>query len=197
MTMSVSNLFFSLLCQLPGPVQRLILPNMRIPHVENNPSKVQLSRISHVYFEHADLEKFSEFAYDFGFVEAERRGDVIYFRGYGRDPYCYVAKKSADGKPKFGGGAFVAASEEEFNKAAKIPGASPPKPLEGPGGGQVITFARPNGTFMHVIYGQEDRQVDTKHIPTETHEHQGPFNTPFEKPRLGKATRVLKQRPRD
>ncbi|KAL3433959.1 Glyoxalase/Bleomycin resistance protein/Dihydroxybiphenyl dioxygenase [Aspergillus tetrazonus] len=42
----------------------------------------------------------------------------------------------------------------------------------------MITFARPNRTFLHV--GQP---------PTATHETQGPFNYPFDKPRKGQFQR--------
>lgn len=63
------------------------MPNMRIPEISNNPSKVQLTRIAHVYFEHPDLEVFAEFAKDWGFIEAKRNAERIWFRGYGIDPY--------------------------------------------------------------------------------------------------------------
>ncbi|OJJ36344.1 hypothetical protein ASPWEDRAFT_37910, partial [Aspergillus wentii DTO 134E9] len=59
---------------------------------------------------------------------------------------------------------------------------------EAPGGGKMITFNRPDDTFFHVIYGQEERTVESQE-PTGTHEQQGPFNTAFEKPRKGKFQR--------
>lgn len=156
---------------------------MPIPDVKNGASKVQLSRISHVYYQHPDLEKFRKFAHDFGLVEAGQEGDTIYFKGYGIDQYVYVATV---GPSAFNGPAFVAASEEEFNKAMKIPGASVHSLESAPGGGRRITFERPNGTSFHVVYGQEEREVDTENAPSAIHESQGPFNLPFEKPRLGK-----------
>jgi hypothetical protein len=163
--------------------------SLRVPHVSNNPSKVQLARIAHVYFEHPNLPRFERFAKDFGFVEAKRDGDTVYYRGYGRDPFVYTASKSTGGKAAFGGAAFVAVSQDEFDKASRLPGASPKKSLTAtgaPGGGQIITFARPNGTFFHVVFGQEERAIDVNRPPpSETHEYQGPFNTPFEKKRLG------------
>lgn len=161
------------------------MPDMLIPPIANDPSKIQLSRISHVYFEHPDLQKFREFAKDFGFVEAKVEEDRIYFRGYGRDPYVYVASKSKDDKPRFRGPAFVAASEEEFEKAAKLGGASAPVSLgDAPGGGKMITFNRPDSTFFHVVYGQEERETGDEE-PTATHEQVDEFNKPFNKPRLG------------
>lgn len=172
---------------LPTKWQNWILPPSSIPVVENTPDKVQLSRIAHVYVEHADLESFTKFAKDLGFVEAARKGQTIYYRGYGRDPYVYVASQSSTRSSRFLGAAFVAKDEENFEKAAAIPGATR-KTLDAPGGGDMVTFTRPNGTFFYVVYGQTERDIE-KSPPTATHKSQGPFNTPFEKPRKGQFQR--------
>jgi hypothetical protein len=171
------------LTYLPKFMRDFLVPPMPIVEVKNDPSKVQLDRISHVYFQHPDIEKFAKFAKDFGFVEATRTKNTIYFRGYGKDQYVYVATK---GRAEFKEVTFVAASQEEFDKAAQLPGASLRALDDAPGGGQLITFSRPNGTYFHVLFGQIETPVDTSHPPSETHESHGPFNTPFEKPRLGK-----------
>ena len=177
---------------LPVKWQNWILPPSSISIVENSPEKVQLSRISHVYFEHADLEAFTKFATDFGFVEAARNEKKIYYRGYGRDPYVYVASQSATRRSRFLGAAFIAKDTENFTKAAEMPGAAR-KTLnnDAPRGGEMITFERPNETFFHVVYGQTERDVvEAKATPpTATHDSQGPFNTPFEKPRKGQFQR--------
>lgn len=174
---------------LPKKWQDWILPPSSIPTVQNNPSKVQLSRVAHVYFEHSDLETFELFAKDFGFIEAEHKGDTIYYRGYGRDPYVYVASRSPTRRSRFMGAAFVAKDEENFNKAKGLPGATHKLLDDMPGGGEMITIARPNGTYLYVVYGQTERELDETDIPTATHESQGPFNTPFEKPRKGQFQR--------
>ena len=161
------------------------MSEMLIPPIKNDPSKVQLLRISHIYFEHPDLAMFEKFARDFGFIEEKRTEDKIYYRGYGKDPYVYVASRSTDGTPRFGGAAFVAASEKEFEKASQLPGASVRNLNDAPGGGKMVTIKRPNDTYFHVIYGQQERVIETTKIPSETHELQGPYNGPFEKPRLG------------
>lgn len=188
-------LFLSLLSRLPKFVRESIMPDMRIPEISNNPSKVQLARIAHVYFEHPDLEAFSEFAKDWGFVEAGRNEDKIWYRGYGVDPYVYVASKSRDGKSRFGGAAFVAKSEEEFEKAVLLPGATPSSLAGAPGGGKMITFTRSDDTQFHVVYGQVEREVEGL-VPSATHEVQGPYNGPFQKLRKGNfqdwATRSLR-----
>lgn len=95
---------------LPKFAREYIMPDMLIPQISNNPSKVQLVRLSHIYFEHPDLKQLGNFAKDFGLVVEKWIGDNIYLSGYGKDPYVYVASKSKDGKAHFGGAAFVAAS---------------------------------------------------------------------------------------
>jgi hypothetical protein len=177
-----------LLGYLPESIRTRIVPDMLLPPVKNNPSKVQLERLSHVYFEHADLKQFEKFAIDFGFVVAERRENTIFFRGYGVSPYCYVATISKDKKSRFLGGAFVAQSHVEFEKAAKIEGAEIKTLDNAPGGGKMITFARSDDTFLHIVYGQEERKIGAREPPSETHESLGPTNTPFEKPREGSTT---------
>jgi catechol 2,3-dioxygenase-like lactoylglutathione lyase family enzyme len=178
----------TVLSALPRRISESIIhfANMRIPTVVNDPSKVQLVRLGHVTFEHPDLEKFREFAKDFGFVEEKVEEDRIYYRGYGIDPFIYVAVQSKTDKPKFLGPAFVAASQEEFDKAAALPGAQVGSLEHAPGGGKIVTFERSDQTLFHVIYGQKEREVQTAAEPSATHEQLGPMNKPFEKPRKGK-----------
>lgn len=180
------SLALNVLSKLPRSIREGIVPDMRIPEISNSPVKVQLTRLSHVYFEHPDLEEFSNFAKDFGFVFVSKIGNDWYFRGYGKDPYVYVASPSTDGQPHFRGPAFVAASQEEFEKAKAVPGGKLSKLTDAPGGGQTISFDRADETRFHIVFGQEERQIDAKVIPTATHQELGPFNTPFEKPRKGK-----------
>lgn len=171
---------------LPQSVQEWLIPPMPIPDVHNDPSKIQLERLGHVYFEHRSLEEFQRFAKDFGFIEERRIGSTIYYRGYGKDPYVYVASQSPTRSSRFLGAAFVARDEENFEKATKLEGAILKDISHAPGGGRLVTIARPNGTFMHVVYGQEERQVDpTCDLPSKTVESQGPLNKPFKKERLG------------
>lgn len=173
---------------LPSFIRQRIIPDMLIPPIVNDPSKVQLCRLSHAYFEHPDLKEFEKFAKDFGFTATHRTSDSVYFRGYGKDQYVYVATKSKDKKARFMGPAFVAASQAEFDKAAKIDGAQVRTLNDAPGGGEMITIARPGDTFMHIIYGQEERVVDKEEACSSTHDSLGPLNTPFEKPRQGTFT---------
>lgn len=182
------SFLIDLVARLPRAAQEWLVPAISIPDVHNNPSKVQLSRIGHVYFEHANLRNFEKFAADFGLVEEKRLGNTTYYRGYGRDPYVYVASQSEKGRSRFLGAAFVARDEENFKKASGIPGAVVKDLSHAPGGGQLVTIPRPDGTFMHIVYGQKEREVDLE-PPTKIIESQGPFNEPFKKGRLGKFQR--------
>lgn len=175
----------SALSYLPRRIRESIMPTRLIPEIKNDPTKVQLTRLGHVIFEHPNLNELAKFAVDFGFVEEKREKDKIYFRGYGRDPYIYVAIKSKDKKPHFRGPAFVAKNEAEFEKATKIPGAVVSDLSDAPGGGKMVMWERPDETVMRVICGQQEREVDPEHCPSATHESLGPINLPFEKPRKG------------
>lgn len=171
---------------LPCSPRERIIPAMSISDVKNDPAKVQLVRLAHVYFEHPDLETFARFAMDFGLVEVARKGNTIYFRGYGKDPYVYVASTGGKGKPQFLGPAFVARDQENFDKAARIPGAIVKDLDDAPGGGKMVTIPRPNDTFMHIIYGQKERDIDPTDAAVASHS-QGQFNTPFDKPRQNRS----------
>ncbi|KAI9367625.1 Glyoxalase/Bleomycin resistance protein/Dihydroxybiphenyl dioxygenase [Aspergillus egyptiacus] len=161
-----------------------VTPN-RIPlPIRNTPGKVQLNRISHVYHAHPDLDKFDAFAKDFGFVEASRDNDTIFYRGYGKDMCVYVATQSPDGQAHFNGIAFVAQSEEDFVKATKLAGALGVSPYKGPGGGQFVTVESPSGTKVHVLWGVQERAVPRK-AETATEVHKGAYNTALEKSRKG------------
>jgi hypothetical protein len=181
----------TVLPKLPRPVREFILPNMRMPPIENDESKVQLERLGHVIVEHADLAKFRQFAKDFGMVEEKVEKDRVYYRGYGIDPFLYVAQQSKIGKSRFMGPAFVARSQKDFDKAAALPGARLGSLADAPGGGQIVTIERSDETYIHVIFGQTERSCGQKEEPSATHEHVGPMNTPFNKLRRGRCLVVL------
>jgi hypothetical protein len=170
---------------LPQNVRERIVPDMLIPPIANNPNKVQLASLGHVYFEHLNLDLFDSFAADFGFAVAKKKKEKIHYRGYGKDPFIYVASQSADDKPHFRGPAFVAQSQEEFDKAKALPGAQLASLDDAPGDGQIVTFARADDTSFHVVFGQKEREIDAAYVPTATHEEFRPWNTAFQKPRRG------------
>ncbi|KAH7189900.1 Glyoxalase/Bleomycin resistance protein/Dihydroxybiphenyl dioxygenase [Fusarium oxysporum] len=132
---------------------------LQFREVQNNPSKIQLERISHIYFEHPDLDDFDKFAVDFGLVEAWRSDDKVLYHGYSKDPYCYVARKAPAG---------IAA----FCDLAPYPG-----------GGRRVTLKTPSGFLFHVLYGQDERPV-CRSVPSAVVDSLDPFNRSISKPRL-------------
>lgn len=129
--------------------------------------KIQLKRISHVYYTHASssIAKQKEFLADFGLFECASpspSADKTYYRGYGIDPWVYCL--SAGDEDKFGGAGFVVESLEDLEYAAKtLPEATPIYDLkDSPGGGKGLTFKDPVDKFpMHLVWGQEERKPDS------------------------------------
>lgn len=157
-----------------------------IPKISNNPSKIQLARISHVYQSHPDLQQWKSFAADFGFeIEAESNTE-IYFRGYGQSPYVCVASQNKDGEKAFGGAAFAARTEEDFEKAMGLENAKIIDLKAAPGGGRMVTIPTPSGSDFHVVFGQKLRVPKPT---TLTEVSKGEYNKSLEKPRKGKFQR--------
>ncbi|ETS84380.1 hypothetical protein PFICI_02405 [Pestalotiopsis fici W106-1] len=134
------------------------MASTRLPEIRNDPSKIQLERISHVLFDHPDLDVFDKFASDFGFIKVEHNDeDIAIYRGYGKDQYCYVAHKSTSGEPQFRGAAFLAQTRADFDKAAVMDGAEVTSLSHFPGGGQRVTVQSPSGFPLHIVYGKFHR----------------------------------------
>jgi hypothetical protein len=158
----------------------LTMSPFRIPPIANSPNKIQLSRISHVYLSHPDLSQFESFAADFGFAEAGRDADTIFYRGFGRDPYIYVASKSQTGEKAFLGGAFVAKTDKDFNKASELAGAVVHDLSKAPGGGRAVEVPTPGGSRIYIVADQR-----AKYTTTATTVNLGRYNTSLEKFRKG------------
>lgn len=163
----------------------------QLPTITNNSSKIQLERIAHVYFDHPDLDSFSQFALDFGLVEAFRNDDHILYRGYGVDPYCYVARRSNSNTPSFGGAAFIAQTQSDFDKAAALSGAAVSGLTPFPGGGKRVTVKTPLGFYIHVVYGQEEKLPAEKPLSAQV-ESLGPMNGSISKHRFGRKSHLWK-----
>ena len=141
-------------------------------------TKIKILRITHVHYRHPDLEKADAFLLDFGLEPVERLNDRIYYRGFGPDPYCYLAEISKSGQREFGGGAWLVESYGDLERASKLPGASVVTAAEGPGGGSAVTLQDPNGQAVKLIHGQEEVVASDRPSKIQT-------NTPLEKNREG------------
>jgi hypothetical protein len=157
--------------------------NMALP-------KIHVLRLAHTHYQHPDLENAERFLLDFGLMEVERHGSAIYYRGFGEQPYIYVAEPSPDGKRHFMGATWVVQSEADLVRATQI-GLTSILPHNGPGGGKMVTVKDPNGFDISFIYGQTLRIPDAEqHIDLRlSHDLDLVTNTAYEKARKGKFQR--------
>ncbi|HUC64538.1 MAG TPA: VOC family protein [Stellaceae bacterium] len=99
-----------------------------------------------------DLDLMEEFLTDFGMVRAARTSKALYMRGTDPVHHLHVTEL---GEPRFVGLAWDAASEEDLDRLAKLPGASAVESIDEPGGGKRIRLKEPNGYQIEVVYGIE------------------------------------------
>lgn len=150
--------------------------------IPENDSRIRLLQTAFVEYYHADLAKAKEFLADFGLEVAEDRGDAVFYKGYGSDPYVYVARQ-AKGDSAFGGAAYDVESRAELERAAKLPSATAIRSLSSPGGGEVVTLTDPVGHQIHLVYGRTRREPEDKNLEKLV------INYEDEKPRKGKFQR--------
>jgi catechol 2,3-dioxygenase-like lactoylglutathione lyase family enzyme len=99
-----------------------------------------------------DLDAEEEFLTAFGMTRAARTPNALYMRGTDPFHHIHVTEK---GDAAFLGFAWYAASEEDLQKVAKLPGASGIEHTDEPGGGVRVRLKEPNGYTIEVIYGQQ------------------------------------------
>ena len=145
--------------------------------------RIRLVKTAYVTYFHVDLEKSRKFLLDFGLVIAKETEEAIYFKGYGTEPYCYVARRSKSGQSEFGGAAYVVEDRRELERAEQLPGATPNQKLDAPGNGEVVTLCDPEGHHVQLVYGQTENAAPGQ--PTASLEKLV-VNYEDEKPRLGK-----------
>lgn len=125
------------------------------------------------------------FCKDFGLEIAAESDREIFCRGYGKSSYICVASQSPDSEKHWHGAAFVAKTDQDFEKATKLPNASSVKDLsECPGGGKMVSIPSPSGPPIHVVFGQKEREAPVEPISA-THVSIGEFNHSLTKARKG------------
>ena len=125
-------------------------------------SKINLVRIAHVFYNHADLDAAHQFLLDFGLQVIDKTDDRVYYSGLGSEPFVYCATKSETNS--FGGAAFVVESMADLELAAKtLPGATDVHDVKAPGGGKRVTFYDPiDGFPFHLVHGQTPKAVNDR-----------------------------------
>ncbi|RFU24798.1 hypothetical protein B7463_g11542, partial [Scytalidium lignicola] len=124
-------------------------------HIDKS-KQVKLVKISHMRYQHEDLQQITTFLRDFGMNVVKKTETERWYRGYGSDPYVYYARK---GPSVFLGGAFEVESYEDLEKAINIPGvrvaSAGIETLEdAPGAGYMVTILDTEGFPLNLIYGQ-------------------------------------------
>ena len=129
---------------------------------------------------HTDLAKIRKFLLDFGMTVVEETDEsvsafslpgqlltlfsfrIIYLRGYGPQPYVYIAKKTEE--RSYQGAAFVVEERVDLERAAKL-GGTEIVPLDGPGGGFETVLSDPDGHPVRFVWGQT--MAELGEYPTE------------------------------
>lgn len=121
-----------------------------------NSGPIRLLKTAFVVYCHEDLARARTFFLDFGLsIAQENAGQEIFFKGYGTEPFVYVAKQAPSGSnSSFCGAAYVVNSRQELQRAENIPGATRITSLKAPGGGEIVTLTDPAGHEVHLVHGQ-------------------------------------------
>ena len=108
--------------------------------------------LAYLLFERPNLDLAARFLMDFGFRLALRQPDLLFMRGVGAAPYCYVVQHGP--QARFVGLGLSVASLDDLNKLAACPDASPVEDVDWPGGGKRVRMIDPAGFRVDAIWGQ-------------------------------------------
>ncbi len=111
---------------------------------------IKVTDIAYGRLRSPDLDQAEEFLTNFGLVRAERTKNALYMRGTDPEHHIHVTEK---GDPGWVGFAYWAASEDDLEKVAQVPGASGVEDIDEPGGGKRVRLKEPNGYQVEVVYG--------------------------------------------
>jgi hypothetical protein len=144
------------------------------PQPARHPSPTaKATALAYLMFERPDLGRAEEFLIDFGLRTVSRDSDMLFLRGTGPAPFCYVIRKA--GKARFVGLGLQVNSLAELEALSRLPGASKVGRLSWPGGGQCVRLTDPSGFQVDAVFGQSAAEA----LP---HRPALPFNS-FDAPR--------------
>ena len=103
---------------------------------------IKVTDVVHGRLRAPDLDRMEAFLTDFGMIRADRTARALYMRGTDPDHHIHVTEK---GEPGFIGMAYNAASEEDLERVAQVPGASGVEEIDEPGGGKRVRLKEPDG----------------------------------------------------
>lgn len=147
---------------------------------EGNPI-VKAYDTAYIMFERPDLSKQKDFLRDFGLVVVSESEDVLFMRGRGSEPYCYVVYKSS--QARFLGVGYSVQSRDELEHFAQETSMNI-EAINAPGGGSRVRLKDPNGFLVDIVHGRA--QVDCLPCRREPLD----VNTPWKKVRVNKPQRT-------
>jgi len=164
------------------------------PQPARHPSPISRAQeLAYLIFDRPDLGRARAFLTDFGLkVVPASSQDVLFARGTGPSPFCYVARRAS--KARFVGLGLRVASLQDLQRLALMPGASGVESLTWPGGGQCVRLTDPSGFEVHAVFGQtpvvplrhrEPLVFNESDSPRRINETQRPPVAPPEVMRLG------------
>lgn len=113
---------------------------------------IKVADIAYGRLRSPDLDRQEAFLTDFGMVRSARTPTALYMRGTDAAHHIHITEL---GYPAFMGLAYYAASEDDLEKAARLPGASPVEPVLEPGGGKRVRLHDPHGFQIEIVHGME------------------------------------------
>lgn len=118
---------------------------------------VRATALTYLIFERPDLDLAARFLTDFGLRVADRQPDLLFMRGAGSAPFCYVVLRGS--KARFLGLAFSVATLEDLDRLAAYGDASSVEDVAWPGGGKRVRMTDPAGFRVDAIWGQSTAEV--------------------------------------
>ncbi|MEM7100101.1 MAG: VOC family protein [Pseudomonadota bacterium] len=148
--------------------------------LERGEPLVKADALAYLLWEVKDLATQRVFLTDFGMLAVSDTDADLLMRGYGPEPYIYVASKGK--KDRFLGGGFTLSSREDLETLAHATGQAI-QTLMRPGGGEMVQLQDPNGLVVEVCAGIESVP------PLPTRRDPLPVNTPQDKVRVNQGQR--------
>ena len=123
------------------------------PQPARHPSPTaKAAGLAYLLFDRPDLDRAEQFLADFGLRTVQRHSDLLFLRGTGPAPFCYVVRR-AD-KARFVGLGLQLESVAELEALSRVPGASAAESLGWPGGGRRVRLTDPSGFQVDAVFGQ-------------------------------------------
>jgi catechol 2,3-dioxygenase-like lactoylglutathione lyase family enzyme len=126
-------------------------------------SVIKVRDLAYIRLAAPDLDQMEAFLTAFGLRRATRTDNRLYMAAADGRHHAHITEL---GEPRLIGFAFEAAHREDLDTLARLPGVSPVRPRNEPGGGECVILREPNGYAIEVVWGIERNDpIDLKRMP--------------------------------